>query len=91
MVTLYGYKWQKLNGEYVVSAANGLPVVGANTEYVGNGNNKYTIGLTNTFTFKNFTLNVLVDGKFGGVIASGSAGNEAYAGTGSFTTNYRDA
>lgn len=86
---LYGYKWQKLNGQYIVNAS-GLPVVGANTEYVGNANNKYTIGLTNTFTFKNFTLNVLVDGKFGGVVASGSAANEAYAGTGSFTAQYRD-
>ena len=87
---LYGYKWQKLNGQYVVNAA-GVPVVGANTEYVGNANNRYTAGFTNTFTYKNFSLNVLVDGKFGGVVASGSAGNQAYAGTGSFTTQYRDA
>lgn len=87
---LYGYKWQKLNGEYVVNA-NGLPVVGATIEYIGNANNRYTAGITNTFSFKNFSLNVLVDGKFGGVVASGSAANLAFAGTGDFTTNYRDA
>ena len=87
---LYGYKWQKLNGQYVVNA-NGLPVVGATIEYIGNANNKYSAGMTNTFTFKNWMLNVLVDGKFGGVVASGSAANLAYAGTGDFTTKFRDA
>jgi hypothetical protein len=87
---LYGYKWQKLNGQYLVNA-NGLPVVGATIEYVGNANNKYTLGFTNTFSYKNWVLNVLVDGKFGGIVASGSAANQAYAGTGDFTSKYRDA
>jgi TonB-linked SusC/RagA family outer membrane protein len=87
---LYGYKWQKLNGQYVMNA-NGLPVVGSTIEYIGNANNKYTAGLTNTFTYRNWMLNVLVDGKFGGVVASGSVANQAYAGTGDFTTRYRAA
>ncbi len=87
---LYGYKWQQVNGQYVVNA-NGLPVVGATIQYIGNANNKYTAGITNAFTYKNWVLSALVDGKFGGAVASGSAANLAYAGTGDFTTKYRDA
>ena len=87
---LYGYKWQKLNGQYVMNV-NGLPVVGATIENIGNSNNKYTAGFSNTFNYKNFVLSFLIDGKFGGVVASGSAANQAYAGTGDFTSKYRDA
>jgi len=37
---------------------------------VGNTNPDYNIGFRNSFNFKNFTFNVLVDGRFGGVVSS---------------------
>lgn len=87
---LYGYKWQRQNGQFVVDA-NGLPVTTTTPEKVGNFNPDFTLGLTNTFTYKNWYLSFLIDGKFGGVINSGTAGQLAYAGTSAITTKYRDA
>jgi TonB-linked SusC/RagA family outer membrane protein len=36
-------------------------------DYLGVANPPYTMGLTNTFRYKNFSLNVLLDAKFGAV------------------------
>jgi hypothetical protein len=36
-------------------------------DYLGVANPPYTMGLTNNFKYKNFNLNVLLDGKFGAV------------------------
>lgn len=39
-------------------------------KYVGNMNAKVNMGWSNTFTYKNFALSFLVDGKFGGKVLS---------------------
>jgi TonB-linked SusC/RagA family outer membrane protein len=39
---------------------------------VGKGVAPYTMGFTNDFSYKNFTLSVLIDGKFGGNVFSSS-------------------
>jgi len=39
-------------------------------EYVGNPNPKFQAGWSNTFNYKNFSLSLLVDGKFGGKVMS---------------------
>jgi outer membrane receptor protein involved in Fe transport len=87
---LYGKRWQKSKGQYLVDTT-GVPIVGTSYEKVGNFNPKYTIGWSNTFTYKGWSLGVLVDGKFGGVISSGTASHLAYDGTADVTTKYRDA
>ena len=87
---LYGYKWKTLNGQHVVDA-NGAPVKTDEIERLGNYNPKFTAGFSNNFTYKNWSLGVLIDGKFGGIITSGSAGQMAYAGTAASTEKYRDA
>ena len=87
---LYGYKWARQNGQYLVDAT-GAPVKGTVIEKIGNFNPDFSLALGNTFTYKNWSLNVLIDGKFGGEIASGSAGQTAYAGTAAITAKYRDA
>ncbi len=53
---------------------DGTPVYNSISHYpeaeeiaYGVGNPPHTIGLTNTFRYKNFSLNVLLDGKFGAV------------------------
>ena len=86
---LYGYTWTKLNGQYVVNSA-GLPVTSAVPEKVGNFNPNYVIGFSNTFSYHNWSFGVLIDGKFGGVVTSGTAGQMANAGTAAITTKYRD-
>ena len=87
---MYGYKWKQLNGQYLVDA-NGVPVRSDAIEKVGNYNPKYTAGFTNNFTYKNFTLGLLIDGKFGGIVTSGSAAQNAYFGNADYTTKYREA
>jgi len=87
---LYGYKWKTLNGKYVVSD-KGVPVSGGTLEKVGNFNPDFTLSMGNTFTYKNWSLGVLVDGRFGGEITSGSASQTAYAGTAAITSKFRDA
>ncbi|MEP7259420.1 MAG: SusC/RagA family TonB-linked outer membrane protein, partial [Flavitalea sp.] len=87
---LYGKKWQRVNGQYLIDA-NGVPVATDAIEKVGNYNPKYTAGFGNNFTYKHWSLGVLIDGKFKGVVTSGSAAQFAYGGTSAVTTKFREA
>lgn len=55
---------------------NGEPIVlgDSNNEmkYVGNMNAKVNFGWSNAFHYKDFTLSLLIDGKFGGRVVSGT-------------------
>jgi TonB-linked SusC/RagA family outer membrane protein len=57
-------------GNKIVVGANGLPLVTSGVQQIGNPNPKYVMGITNTFTFKAITLNVLMEIKEGGQIYS---------------------
>lgn len=46
------------------------PLKSNETMYVGNPNPKFQAGWSNTFNYKNFSLSLLVDGKFGGKVMS---------------------
>ncbi|KAB7530255.1 SusC/RagA family TonB-linked outer membrane protein [Flagellimonas olearia] len=60
-----GYKRQTNdNGDIVYNQANGLPLQG-DFVALGRGVPPLTMGLTNNFTYKNFSMGVLLDGKFG--------------------------
>lgn len=68
---IYGYRMAKdTQGRIIYDTNSNLPVQTDNNQYLGNGVHPYTMGLTNTFKYKNFSLDVLVDGKFGGEIFS---------------------
>lgn len=83
-------------GRFIVTAADskgngaGRPVVTSENEYIGNFNPKMTAGLNNAFTYKRFIASFLIDGRFGGVMTSGTAANLAFDGTGDFTTEHRE-
>ncbi|QKX04348.1 SusC/RagA family TonB-linked outer membrane protein [Aquimarina sp. TRL1] len=53
----------------IVLAADGTPVNGG-INLVGNANPDWTLGWNNSFEYKNITLNVLVDARFGGEVLS---------------------
>jgi hypothetical protein len=53
----------------VIRQANGFPVPSA-LQTLGNGVPPWTMGITNEFKYKNFGLNILVDGKFGNKVFS---------------------
>jgi len=67
---VWGYKKQTdANGQVVFNTASGYAVRG-NLEKLGRGIPPLTMGITNNFTYKNFSLNILIDGKFGSIVYS---------------------
>ncbi|WP_305661004.1 SusC/RagA family TonB-linked outer membrane protein [Daejeonella sp.] len=58
------------SGVRVYNRISGYEVQGPEIEY-GQGVPPYTMGLTNNFRYKNFSLNVLLDAKFGNIVQSG--------------------
>ncbi len=67
---IYGNMYQRDAQGRMLLGANGLPLPTSSVFKIGNPNPKYTIGLTNTFRYKNFTLDVLMDIRNGGDIYS---------------------
>lgn len=55
-------------GQPVINPATGYPILDPTIRYLGNTQPKYRFGLNNTFTFKGFTLNALVEYRGGNVI-----------------------
>ncbi len=65
---LYGYGYERNEeGKIIYNAADGLPVSSQNLRHLGNATPEWRAGFGNEFKYKNFKLNVLVDGQFGGV------------------------
>lgn len=87
---LYGEGWMRdAQGRFVVDA-NGKPIgTGAGGTLVGNFNPDFMLSLANTFTLNNLSLNILIDGRFGGVMTSGTEANMAFDGTAAYTTANR--
>jgi len=82
----YGYQlvvgedFGSITGSSVMRDANGLPIVSDDgnstiqktekTETIAHAQPDFTLGWNNTFTYKNWSLNILIDGKFGGDVVS---------------------
>ncbi|MEL6975564.1 MAG: SusC/RagA family TonB-linked outer membrane protein, partial [Bacteroidota bacterium] len=69
--SIFGTAYLRQNGQ-IVYTADGLPVIDPERRVLGNGVPPWTLGLTNTFTYKNWNLSFLIDGKFGGQVYSGT-------------------
>ncbi len=69
---------------------NGYPIRTATMEILGNGIAKFTGGLSNSLTWKQFTLDALIDFKFGGDIYSGTEVNLTNWGLHKQTLEFRD-
>ncbi|TLU99452.1 SusC/RagA family TonB-linked outer membrane protein [Dyadobacter luticola] len=69
---LFGKTYQRdENGHIKYNETTGLPLLSSGTDqYLGNANPKFLMGFNNQFKYKNATLSFLVDGRFGGKIAS---------------------
>jgi TonB-linked SusC/RagA family outer membrane protein len=87
---LWGLKWATdSKGNHLVTAA-GKPVITASQSLLGNFNPKETIGLTNTINYKAFSFRLLVDGRIGGIIMSGTEMNLAFSGIPEATAQFRE-
>ncbi|MBI3137186.1 MAG: SusC/RagA family TonB-linked outer membrane protein [Sphingobacteriales bacterium] len=69
---IYGTAYQRdvAKGNKIIVGANGLPLVTPGVQKIGNPNPKYLLGMTNTVTFREFSLSFLIDYKKGGDIYS---------------------
>ncbi len=67
---IYGNAYARdASGNMILTAA-GLPTATANVQKIGNPNPKYTVGISNDFSFKGVHLSVLFDIRHGGDIYS---------------------
>lgn len=89
MILGYMQKVDPATGKKVYDA-NGYPVRSDVMEILGNGIAKMTGGLTNTVSWKRFTLDMLIDYKFGGDIYSGTEVNLTSWGLHKQTLAYRE-
>lgn len=87
---IYGHVWSKdsKTGQYLVTTA-GLPAV-TDLQKIGNYNPDYTLGWSNQLQYKKFNLSMLIDGRVGGIVISGTDAMMAYFGIAEYTTKYRD-
>ena len=63
-----GYMWDTDPEGNIVHGSNGLPVSISEAQLMGYSTPDWIWGFTNTFKYKNFTLNVSIDGCVGGVM-----------------------
>jgi TonB-linked SusC/RagA family outer membrane protein len=78
MVSGYTFRTDA-SGNTVYNSGSGLPMQSTSIVDLGRGVPPLTMGLNNSFRYKNFSLGFLVDGKFGGVL---------YTSTNAYGTSY---
>ena len=68
---IYGNAYQRdtKTGKIIVNAA-GFPLITSGVQKIGNPNPKYSMGMTNSFSWNGFSLSVLMEYKKGGQIYS---------------------
>ena len=68
---IYGFRRLKdAKGNLVYDTNSNLPLQTDNNQQLGKGVPPYTMGFSNEFKYKNFSLDILLDGKFGNSIFS---------------------
>jgi TonB-linked SusC/RagA family outer membrane protein len=67
---LVGRRFLRDDQGRIVVNSNGLPIQDPQLRTLGNYNPDWVGGLTNTFTYKDFSLSVLLDGQYGGNVYS---------------------
>ncbi len=88
---LYAEGWKRDDQGRLVVDAQGLPVgSGGGQTFIGNFNPDFLLGWNNQFNIKGVSLSILVDGRFGGVMVSGTDANLAFDGTADYTEAFRD-
>ncbi|MBW8324264.1 MAG: SusC/RagA family TonB-linked outer membrane protein [Prolixibacteraceae bacterium] len=64
---LYGYKFlRNASGQIMLDEKTGAPLKTTEIEYLGNLEPKFSLGWNNSFIFKQFSLNFLINAKIGG-------------------------
>jgi len=77
------------DGKIIVNPANGLSIPSDDKGYYGNADYKYMMGLSNGFSYKNWSLNFTLDYRKGGIMYSGTAELLMFTGN-AYVTTYND-
>lgn len=88
---IYVYKYQRDDQGRIMLGATGAPLKTALVEHAGNLNPDWILGWSNTLSYGNFSLNFMVNGKFGGVTFSQTESMLDGAGVSQRTADARDA
>ncbi len=67
---IYGYGFVRSPDGQIVYDNGGLPAYPDEIQYIGDASPEWRAGLYNSFSYKNLTLNVTLDGQYGGIIYS---------------------
>ena len=67
---IYGVKFERNAAGQIMVSASGAPINSSKFEKIGNPNPKFQMGWSNSFNYKKFNLDFLIDGKFGGQVMS---------------------
>ncbi len=79
---IFGAKFQRNDaGQIIIDPATGFPLQDPNAGIIGDPNPDFTMGIRNTFNYKNFSLSALLDIRQGGDVWNGTAGIANYFGT----------
>lgn len=84
-----GFKQLEINGEKVFDS-RGFPVPTTGMETIAEGRHPISLGFINNFSYKSFRLMVLLDGRFGGNLVSGTNSFGFSTGLHDITLNGRD-
>lgn len=87
----YATVWQKSANGDLILGSNGLPIKDNFQQNLGHSDPSWTLGLQNNFKFKNLTVNVGIDGVWGGLIRSLTVEKMWWGGKHPNSTEYRDA
>jgi TonB-linked SusC/RagA family outer membrane protein len=87
----YATVWQKSADGDLILGTNGLPIRDSYPQLLGHNDQDWTLGLQNSFKYKNLTVNVGIDGGWGGLIRSLTVEKMWWGGKHPYSTEYRDA
>jgi TonB-linked SusC/RagA family outer membrane protein len=96
-----GEDYGSIRGRSIIRDDNGLPIVtddgngnltleSTDFETIAHAQPDFTLGWSNTFNYKNFSLNFLIDGKFGGNVVSVTEAINDFYGVSQASANARN-
>lgn len=87
----YATVWQKsADGQLILDANSGLPIRDPFVQNIGHLDPNWRLGLQNTFKIKDFTINMDIDGAWGGVMNSITIEKMWWGGKHPESATYRD-
>ena len=79
MDKMYGTDFVRTSDGKIINDASGRPIRNSVAQYLGNANSDWVGAINNTFSYKNLSLKVQFDGRFGGQILD-YVGKKTYQG-----------